>query len=101
LEPSLFFVSQTREKKIEWQNTLNGRNAAWLDSSDAFFTNYCWNPALLKNCHPSKNIFVGTDVYGFFYGFNLFVDGWQKKKGLGVVRTWVEGLIAGKVNSKI
>ncbi len=58
----IFYDSLTADTgRIEWQNTLNDRNAAWLESSDGFFTNYWWYPQMLPKA-PDARVFVGTDV---------------------------------------
>eukprot|EP00899_Mesostigma_viride_P000221 jgi/Mesvir1/1019/Mv17552-RA.1 len=66
----LWFDGVTVEGKLEWQQTLNAKNAAFFDACDGLFTNYPWKATTPAECAQRAgkaracDVWMGIDVHG-------------------------------------
>ncbi|CAH2106840.1 unnamed protein product [Euphydryas editha] len=74
----IWYDSVTVEGHLNWQNGLNGKNKAFFDIVDGFFTNYSWSEKDVEASVTAagerlNDLYIGIDVWGRnFYGGGQF-----------------------------
>ncbi|CAG9465226.1 unnamed protein product [Pedinophyceae sp. YPF-701] len=67
----LWYDAVTADGRLDWQNTVNGRNAGFWEAADGIFVNYSWAPGDLPALSdrlgtPARrsSVYMGVDVFG-------------------------------------